>query len=303
MTGYDLKKIIQDSPFMYWSGNNNQIYKSLLEMSDEGYVTSEVRHQETLPSKKIYTVTKAGLDELRTWALAAPETLEIRKPFLVQLAWTGLLSNDDLLSQLSKYENGISGGLAIAREKSKGYAPDRTPREAAVWKLIYENVVSSFEHELDWIDHVREAVEQFDANDYKTDITGTVPGEARGMAYRIIKKSGQQYILFDGAESQIANEQDAIIMITACAESDTNQVLIQSERLSDDFLQLRTGVAGAILQKLETYNITAAVVMDGTRDKGGFKDFFMESNQGNRFRVFENLDKAEEWLLKTDGRK
>lgn len=27
-TGYELKKIIQNTLFMYWSGNNNQIYKA-----------------------------------------------------------------------------------------------------------------------------------------------------------------------------------------------------------------------------------------------------------------------------------
>ncbi len=32
MSGYDLKKIMQDSVYMHWSGNNNQIYKALLEL-------------------------------------------------------------------------------------------------------------------------------------------------------------------------------------------------------------------------------------------------------------------------------
>ncbi len=47
VTGYDLKKIIQESPFMPWSGNNNQIYKALVEILEEGFVTHEVRHQES----------------------------------------------------------------------------------------------------------------------------------------------------------------------------------------------------------------------------------------------------------------
>ena len=27
-TGYDLKKVFEDSAFMHWSGNNNQIYRA-----------------------------------------------------------------------------------------------------------------------------------------------------------------------------------------------------------------------------------------------------------------------------------
>lgn len=34
-TGYELKKIFEDSSFMYWSGNNNQIYKALLNIKPE----------------------------------------------------------------------------------------------------------------------------------------------------------------------------------------------------------------------------------------------------------------------------
>jgi DNA-binding PadR family transcriptional regulator len=177
MTGYDLKKIIQDSPFMYWSGNNNQIYKSLLAMAYEGFVTSEIRHQETLPSKKIYTVTKAGLDELRAWAMTALELPEIKKPFLVRLAWLDMLGKDELLSLLDGYEQDIRGQAAIAKAKSKGFAPNRTERETALWKLIYENVVSSYEDELTWIGRVRETASRFDGGGRETDISGEAGGK------------------------------------------------------------------------------------------------------------------------------
>jgi DNA-binding PadR family transcriptional regulator len=40
MTGYEIKKIIQDSSYMHWSGNNNQIYKALLELAEDGFVTA-----------------------------------------------------------------------------------------------------------------------------------------------------------------------------------------------------------------------------------------------------------------------
>jgi PadR family transcriptional regulator AphA len=43
-TGYDLKKIIEDSSAMYWSGNNNQIYKTLVQLLGEELVTNEVQH-------------------------------------------------------------------------------------------------------------------------------------------------------------------------------------------------------------------------------------------------------------------
>lgn len=117
------------------------------------------------------------------------------------------------------------------------------------------------------------------------------------MNYSVIEKNGMKYVLLSGTENPIASEQDAITMITVLAESDTNLVLIESARLSDGFLQLRTGIAGAILQKFTTYNIKAAIVLDSGRVKGKFKDFLAESKQNKLFRAFEDSAEAEAWLL------
>ncbi len=71
-SGYDLKRIISNSDIFYWSGNNNQIYKSLLELQKEGLVTYQVQLQESLPTKKIYSVTDQGRAALRQSLLAGP---------------------------------------------------------------------------------------------------------------------------------------------------------------------------------------------------------------------------------------
>ena len=67
LSGYDLKKMIADSAALYWSGNNNQIYKTLVQLLDEELVTSEVHYQENLPPRKVYTINEKGQDELKKW--------------------------------------------------------------------------------------------------------------------------------------------------------------------------------------------------------------------------------------------
>lgn len=156
-TGYDMKKVFEESAAMYWSGNNNQIYKSLIELLNEGLVTSEIKHQETSPSKKIYTITGEGLAELKKWVLSQPEAPEFKKTFLVQLAWADQLSNDELDELTSKYENEIKIQLLLHQEKKRRgtYSPDRNPREAFLWGCIQDNIISSLKGELDWIQGVR----------------------------------------------------------------------------------------------------------------------------------------------------
>ena len=69
MTGYDMKRMMHDSPVMYWSGNNNQIYKALVQVLDMGYVTNELQYQESAPNKKVYSITDSGRAALEAWIL------------------------------------------------------------------------------------------------------------------------------------------------------------------------------------------------------------------------------------------
>lgn len=152
-SGYDLKRVISDSDILYWSGNNNQIYKSLLELQKEGLVTHQVQLQESLPAKKIYSITEKGLSELYLSLLAAPEVPELHKGFLIQLAWAEILSDEEILVLLEKYEDEIANRLRMyqARAAHPGNRPDRSEREKYLWKRIAENLISAYQTELDWV--------------------------------------------------------------------------------------------------------------------------------------------------------
>ncbi|HYE67160.1 MAG TPA: PadR family transcriptional regulator, partial [Anaerovoracaceae bacterium] len=79
-SGYELKKVFENSPYLYWSGNNNQIYKSLLQLQKDGLITYETIHQDGAPSKKIYSVTETGMAELKDWIISTSESPEFKKP-------------------------------------------------------------------------------------------------------------------------------------------------------------------------------------------------------------------------------
>lgn len=296
LTGYDLKKAMQGSPFMYWSGNNNQVYKALMELKGEGYLTSEDVHQSGGPSKKVYTITGAGLDELARWSLSPPEAPEMRKPFLVQLAWSWQLGNDELTDLLARYRREVEGQVRIDRGRAASgrLSPGRTDRERAIWELIYENVEDSYAAELKWIDMVVEAVAGSEPAAGRLD--ETIEGETE-MNYTVIEKNGGKYLLLEGEGRRVEAERDAIDLISICAESGTNLLMISSERLSDDFFRLRTGLAGAILQKFTQYGVRLAVVLGETHLQGKFVDFLAESNRGQVFNAYLGREEAERWLM------
>lgn len=117
------------------------------------------------------------------------------------------------------------------------------------------------------------------------------------MNYSLEEKNGHEYVRLHDEGALLNTEQDGLDLVGVCAGHGVNLALIPGERLSDDFFRLRTGVAGAILQKLTLYNIKTAVVMDERRALGKFKDFLAETNRGRMFRAYSRVEEAVEWLV------
>ena len=157
LSGYDLKKLFGDLNGYYWSGNNNQIYKSLLQLHQDGLVSQEVQYQASLPARKIYTLTEKGRAALRQWLLSSPELPEFRSAFLVQLTWADLLTASELDALLANYEDEVRAMLLMQQEKARREAGPsaRTEREAFLWKMVSQHVIATYQNEMDWVRQVR----------------------------------------------------------------------------------------------------------------------------------------------------
>lgn len=160
--GYDLKKVFTDSAIFYWSGNNNQIYRTLVQLHEEELVTQSVHYQESLPARKIYTITEKGRAALKQWLLSAPELPELRSTILIRLASADLLNDDELDGLLARYEEEARLQFLMQQEHARrdGAAPSRSAREAYLWEMVGKNVVSVYENELNWVREVRAGLAQ-----------------------------------------------------------------------------------------------------------------------------------------------
>ncbi|NMB56039.1 MAG: PadR family transcriptional regulator [Leptolinea sp.] len=160
LSGYDLKKIIADSDLFYWSGNNNQIYHSLVNLHKQGLVSVETFQQENLPPRKLYSITPAGEMELRQWLLSDPVLPEIRDPFLIQLAWADQLHGDELDALLARYAEELEMQVRMLgqRRLNPWYRPARTKRETLLWSRIEERLQERYQQELDWVNRLRNEI-------------------------------------------------------------------------------------------------------------------------------------------------
>ena len=121
------------------------------------------------------------------------------------------------------------------------------------------------------------------------------------MEYQVIAKKGQQYLWLAGEGTLIESEQDALDLVAACMQENTNLLMISAGRLSENFGRLATGVAGAAAQKWSQYHIKTALVMDSQDAKGKFKEFLLETNRGGALRSYSTAEEAEGWLLEGCG--
>lgn len=304
LTGYEVKKIIQNTPFMHWSGNNNQIYKAFAELLDEGFVTKEVQHQDGSPSKNIYTITDDGLNELKNWLLSVTDEPAFNKQILIKLALANRLKRDDLEKMLASYADVVKMQAALSeRELDKCYFAEQEPFGKIMFlDLIRENILAFYFSELKWIQKVKEFIAGLpDERSISTEaVVQKESNEVRSttMNYQILESQGRRYLYFTSSGSLIQREQDAIDIISLCAEHDTNAVVLDGNVLSDDFVKLRTGLAGVVLQKLGNYNIKAAVVIKGGQNfPARFQEMVSEHRKENSFRIFTKLEEAISWLL------
>jgi hypothetical protein len=78
-----------------------------------------------------------------------------------------------------------------------------------------------------------------------------------------------------------------------CSYNGTYRIIIHQKNLAPDFFDLKTGVAGDILQKFSTYNLKLAIVGDFRNVKSkSLNDFIFESNKYGRVNFVESKEDA-----------
>lgn len=161
-SGYELRKFFSDSVALYWSGNSNQVYPTLVKLHQDGLVRAETKQQGNYPPSKVYHLTPAGKAALKEWVASDPTVPQSRSTFLTQLAWADLLSEAELGSLLDRYEHEVQMKLVMQKELIRRgmQSPGRTARETLLWDMIAQHDCALFEAELAWLTTLRDGLKK-----------------------------------------------------------------------------------------------------------------------------------------------
>lgn len=87
--------------------------------------------------------------------------------------------------------------------------------------------------------------------------------------------------------------QDGLDLIGICMGYNASGIIIQKSNISEDFFNLKTGLAGEILQKFSTYDFNLAIVGDFSEyTSKSLTDFIYESNKVGRILFVPSLEEA-----------
>ncbi|MHC1682636.1 MAG: DUF4180 domain-containing protein [Clostridiaceae bacterium] len=113
-----------------------------------------------------------------------------------------------------------------------------------------------------------------------------------------IKNNDVEIAIVNSNEILITDVQSALDLIaTVSYETRCDYMILNKSAVCEEFFNLRTRLAGEILQKFINYNMKIAIVGDfSVYTSKSLKDFIYESNKGNAIFFMSNEEKAIEKL-------
>ena len=97
----------------------------------------------------------------------------------------------------------------------------------------------------------------------------------------------------------ISETQDALDLMGESTYLDSRKMILHEKNVIPDFFDLKTGIAGDILQKFSTYNIQLAIVGDFSKySSKSLKEFIYESNKIGRISFVNSVEEAKIRLAK-----
>jgi len=156
MTGYDLKKIFDDSINFFWSAQTSQIYRELKALEKKGCIVSTVETSAKGPDKRVYSITEQGISCLKDWLADMPDDIDenIRNAFLIRVFFSSLVGVDELYFQIQKrlkeYKKEYQMLKSVENRMSEYVKMFGTEDEVPYWKIVLNRGFHDVESNIRW---------------------------------------------------------------------------------------------------------------------------------------------------------
>lgn len=119
------------------------------------------------------------------------------------------------------------------------------------------------------------------------------------MEIQIIEVKGKNIAVINSDEIIISETQEALDLMADAGWQGAVGMMLNAGNFTPAFFDLKTGIAGDILQKFSTYNMRLAIIGDFSAVKSrSLNDFIFESNKYGRISFVSSREEALKKLLK-----
>ncbi|MCT4351862.1 PadR family transcriptional regulator [Streptomyces sp. Je 1-79] len=154
--GYELKQDLEQLlGAAYPPTNVGQIYVTLGRLEKSGLIEGEEIAQESRPNKKIYRLTEAGQEALRSWFDETADEPRVRDEFFMKLALAPRTGLADQIALINKQRREY---LTTMRNLSKLAAVE--DRDNRIAHLLIEGAMLHLQADLDWLERCQEELEE-----------------------------------------------------------------------------------------------------------------------------------------------
>jgi hypothetical protein len=106
-------------------------------------------------------------------------------------------------------------------------------------------------------------------------------------------------------DKMLRSESDATAIVGDALGQRADWVVVAVENLSPDFFQLRSGLAGAVVQKFVNYGLRLAIIGDVSAQiaaSTAFRDFVVEANRGQHLWFVQTREEFEEKIQRKSAK-
>lgn len=162
MSGYDLKKVIDESAGHFWTADQSQIYRTLAGLIDDDLASRQTVVQHVRPSVHVHSATDLGLAELDKWLASPLQTQPSREPFLARLFFADRMPAKEIRGLLNARRREVSTQLAALEMVAvPNVVPEHVTETGYVLRLAtLKNGIAHARAELDWLDATERQLER-----------------------------------------------------------------------------------------------------------------------------------------------
>jgi DNA-binding PadR family transcriptional regulator len=119
MSGYELRKMVEQSTHSFWHEHFSQIYPMLKQLEAEGLTVSRAEQQERRPERHVYTLTEQGWEALRRWLEVPPVSQVERNERLLKLFFGGQTTPDVIVRHLQLFREEVLQDIAALEQQEQ----------------------------------------------------------------------------------------------------------------------------------------------------------------------------------------